>query len=77
MPARVAGIGQWLPERIRNNSAWPEDFGSDRKRSGGDRTLVDFNCVSAQEKTLCPRQACAHDLRVERDRLLAQRDDRP
>lgn len=34
-------------------------------------TAVDFNCVSSQEKGLCPRQGCAHDLREDRARLLA------
>ena len=34
-------------------------------------TLVDFNCVSAQEKDLCPRTGCAYDLRRDRDRLMA------
>jgi len=33
---------------------------------------VDFNCRSAQEKQLCPRSGCPHDLRVSRDRLLAR-----
>jgi hypothetical protein len=31
--------------------------------------LVDFNCVSAQEKGLCPGGACAHDLRTDRDAM--------
>jgi hypothetical protein len=31
---------------------------------------IDFNCVSAQEKGLCPRSGCPHDLRVERAQLL-------
>ena len=31
---------------------------------------VDFNCVSAQEKGLCPLSGCRHDLRTDRDRLL-------
>lgn len=31
--------------------------------------LIDFNCVSAQEKGLCPRSACSHDLRTDRTRL--------
>jgi len=35
--------------------------------------LVDFNCVSAQEKNLCPRGICGHDLRRDRDLLLARR----
>ena len=33
--------------------------------------LVDFNCVSAQEKGLCPRVPCTHDLRRDRERLAA------
>jgi hypothetical protein len=33
-------------------------------------TLVDFNCVSAQEKGICPREGCPFDLRQDRDRLL-------
>ena len=39
--------------------------------SGVDR-MVDFNCVSAQEKGLCPRVACRHDLRADRDALFAR-----
>lgn len=35
----------------------------------GDDRLVDFNCVSAQEKDLCPRVGCPHDLRRDRERL--------
>jgi hypothetical protein len=37
--------------------------------TGADR-LVDFNCMSSQEKGVCPRCGCAHDLREDRDRLL-------
>jgi hypothetical protein len=37
----------------------------------GADTLVDFNCVSAQEKGLCPRTGCQYDLRRDRDRLEA------
>jgi hypothetical protein len=32
-------------------------------------SLVDFNCVSAQEKDLCPRSGCRYDLRIDRNRL--------
>jgi hypothetical protein len=39
--------------------------------TGLDR-LVDYNCVSAQEKGLCPGVGCSDDLRVERDRFLAR-----
>jgi hypothetical protein len=35
----------------------------------GADTLVDFNCVSAQEKDLCPRTGCQFDLRRDRDRI--------
>ena len=42
-------------------------------RTGLDRG-VDFNCRSAQEKGLCPSNGCPHDLRVSRDRLLADRE---
>jgi hypothetical protein len=37
-------------------------------RTGTDR-LIDFNCVSAQEKDLCPRLPCGHDLRRDADLL--------
>ena len=39
--------------------------------TGADR-LVDFNCTSSQEKGVCPRVGCAHDLREDRDRLAAR-----
>ena len=32
-------------------------------------SLVDFNCVSSQEKQLCPRLECRFDLRIDRERL--------
>jgi len=32
-------------------------------------SLIDFNCVSAQEKDICPRSGCPYDLRRDRDRL--------
>jgi len=34
--------------------------------------MIDFNCVSAQEKYICPRVGCQYDLRVDRDRAVAQ-----
>jgi hypothetical protein len=36
--------------------------------TGGDE-LVDFNCTSAQEKSVCPFVGCHHDLREDRERL--------
>jgi hypothetical protein len=35
-------------------------------------SLVDFNCASSQDKELCPRTGCQHDLRKDRDALLAR-----
>jgi hypothetical protein len=37
----------------------------------GADALIDFNCVSAQEKHVCPGRGCPYDLRRDRDRLLA------
>ena len=34
---------------------------------------VDLNCVSTQEKGMCPHGTCSFDLRAERERLLARR----
>ena len=34
---------------------------------------VDFNCVSTQEKGMCPHTGCSTDLRSERERLSARR----
>lgn len=33
---------------------------------------IDFNCVSSQEKGLCPHLGCSHDLRDDRERLFAK-----
>ncbi|HET9368984.1 MAG TPA: hypothetical protein VFO19_02005 [Vicinamibacterales bacterium] len=41
--------------------------------STGLDSLVDFNCVSTQEKAICPRIACRFDLRADRERLLRAR----
>ncbi len=39
--AAISGVGAWYPEPVRENSAWPEDFGA-RGRSSGDRTFNDI-----------------------------------
>jgi len=39
--ARIAGLGQWFPERVRHNSDWPEAFTAQSRLKQGDRTLVD------------------------------------
>src|SRR5258705_11236 len=41
MHARITGLGQWFPERVRRNSDWPEEFSAASRRRQGDRTLVD------------------------------------
>ncbi len=41
MFARIAGLGQWFPERIRHNAEWPADFGQRAKKNTADRTLAD------------------------------------
>jgi 3-oxoacyl-[acyl-carrier-protein] synthase III len=39
--ARVAGLGQWFPDRVRTNADWPEAFTAGSRSKQGDRTLVD------------------------------------
>jgi hypothetical protein len=39
--------------------------------TGADR-LLDFNCASSQDKDLCPRSGCRHDLRADRELLMAR-----
>jgi 3-oxoacyl-[acyl-carrier-protein] synthase III len=41
MPARIAGIGQWLPETVRTNAAWPANFAEVTKNSDT-RELVEI-----------------------------------
>jgi hypothetical protein len=40
--------------------------------ASGVDSLIDFNCVSAQEKGLCPQSGCQYDLRRDRARLTAE-----
>jgi 3-oxoacyl-[acyl-carrier-protein] synthase III len=39
--ARIAGLGQWFPDRVRTNADWPESFSALSRSKQGDRTLVD------------------------------------
>jgi 3-oxoacyl-[acyl-carrier-protein] synthase III len=39
--ARISGLGAWLPETVRENSAWPPDFAA-RTRRSEKRELVDL-----------------------------------
>ena len=41
MHARIAGLGQWFPERVRSNADWPEAFSAQSRMKQGDRALVD------------------------------------
>jgi 3-oxoacyl-[acyl-carrier-protein] synthase-3 len=41
MHARLAGLGQWFPEKIRHNQDWPDAFRAASLKRQGDRTLVD------------------------------------
>lgn len=43
MYARIAGLGAWFPETVRQNSEWPESFAERSRDRGGDRTLVDLD----------------------------------
>lgn len=43
----------------------------------GHDALVDFNCVSAQEKDLCPGLPCRRDLRDDRERIWRVMPSRP
>lgn len=49
MHARIAGLGQWLPEHVRPNSAWPETFEAQFRARRGDRTLVDLDFAAEQD----------------------------
>jgi len=57
--ASIIGIGVWLPEEVRSNDAWPDDFGGKAKQ-GYDRTFNDIPC-SADAAALT-----AHHLAAER-----------
>lgn len=40
MRAHIAGLGEWLPETVRDNTAWPEEFVA-RARASEQRELVE------------------------------------
>jgi 3-oxoacyl-[acyl-carrier-protein] synthase-3 len=41
MHARISGLGQWFPDKVRQNSDWPETFSAQSRLRQGDRALVD------------------------------------
>jgi len=49
MYARIAGLGRWLPERVRDNSEWPAEFSTRPAKHGDDRTLVDVQLTRDNE----------------------------
>jgi hypothetical protein len=42
MKARISGLGQWLPERVRSNQDWPAEF-AERAKLSDRRELVDVS----------------------------------
>jgi hypothetical protein len=81
----AADIAALVESRYREDHGWGDRWTWMEPRSRADfdvrvfagliatghDSLVDFNCVSAQEKDICPRSGCVFDLRHERDRLRA------
>lgn len=49
----IVGVGTWLPEKIRTNSEWPENFGAKRdssnKNESSDRTFNDIPLTNDSE----------------------------
>jgi len=64
--------GRWARSDPRTRADFDVRLFAGLVATGADE-LVDFNCVSAQEKDVCPRVGCPHDLRVDRDRLAGGR----
>src|ERR1700685_1824394 len=56
MRASILGLGQWLPETIRTNDAWPVGFGARETRDAGDADRALLTDVRAgQSDELCDR----------------------
>ncbi len=56
MKARISGLGQWLPDTIRGNDAWPPEF-RERARRSDTRELVE---VDESKFCLADRIALLH-----------------
>ena len=52
MYAKIAGMGQWFPERIRRNAEWPEAFTAASQQRQGDRMLVDVPADAERDPSL-------------------------
>ena len=53
MRASVIGLGEWLPEQVRGNDAWPKAFGAKDASNAAHRELTDV--TSGTSDDLCDR----------------------
>jgi 3-oxoacyl-[acyl-carrier-protein] synthase-3 len=68
MRACIQGVGQWLPENIRTNDAWPPEFVAAAARRGSDRTLVQIPTGNTGD--LCDEVTARHAAREVDDPFL-------
>ena len=73
MHARIAGLGQWFPDRIRTNADWPEAFSAASRMKQGDRSLVD---VPSDERDPTLRIVKRYLAEEEHDPFLGARERR-
>jgi 3-oxoacyl-[acyl-carrier-protein] synthase-3 len=73
MHARIAGLGQWFPERVRSNADWPAAFSAQSRMKQGDRTLVDVVCDERDETLRIVKRYLAEE---EHDPFLGTRERR-
>jgi len=71
--ARIAGLGQWFPERVRSNADWPEAFSAQSRMKQGDRALVD---VPSDERDQTLRIVKRYLAEEEHDPFLGARERR-
>ena len=57
MNAAIVGLGEWLPENVRKNDAWPADF-AQPKGAGEDRVLADVSAAGSDDP--CDRILARH-----------------
>lgn len=72
MYARITGLGQWLPEQIRTNDAWPPNFAS-LSAASEQRELVDIENGAA---SLADRFTLAYMAKEARDPFLGATERR-
>jgi 3-oxoacyl-[acyl-carrier-protein] synthase-3 len=49
MRASIVGLGEWRPETVRTNDAWPSDF-AERAAAAGDRELAEVTAGSSGDE---------------------------